>query len=1201
MIGYGVDEERGVVSGTAPRKHKKSWGKRLKLSQLPKLLGKDKDGPGNPARLARSYVEAQPVVQQPHPPSRFYYPHLSDFGTVRLPANAYYYPWVNYAPGPLHHAYEEIPASNLVEASCSCSRSTFGKSTRKSRSKHRPTLDPTWCLDDPYSYVRESRLQGAVSDSDFDDEPRYRLDDDVRYATVHPVRPRPGLRSVSAERSGNSKPCRLPNVPQSRNRSLSSFNVSEEIDLIDLSGRKSILECGFNAYDLMTVRGDRDSDSDEINETVLENRPGPTYQLLSDGEKPGGEGNGANGLTWKPKTPSGLEKKHLIVPSLSEIQERHQQMQRKKKQVQFRSNMDIRGDEEESSDSAIIKTNSISNGSEKSEDQESPSAKITIRVPDISQDQDRPQQFPELSRGTTLRRSLSDRSVSGKAMPLFQDTMRLRLRPSSGRKTVVEVFSVESLTDPRSRPKIPPPPPPRRSSSCNKVNVEVNGVIDENRCVVTIPGGEDSDPSANDAKALNNTVLPENPDSHVIDNKLPSKVLSSPPLATCKDISTSFISVEDPKNVQTPTGITRREPTSSSSGICNQSQNAVTCIDVEGFTTRITLDVPFGISAPIRMKRKNRAVKKDSFNESEMDKKEEDEELEVEALYEEIHEHIYEVLSEPDVRCVEDDAGDYVTGKSMFDGASKEDILTYLQERALHLDEDSQSQSPLLNERNSGSRSSGTSDSSSDSRILLPAKKVGNVEIERNDSGVGSETSKPSARIRPRRSSPEEEEEEEYEGDEESLSCEDCRGTLEYQKSFSALICRRCRRRRNERKELILEIVETEIRYGRDLQLLREEFYRPMLVAGLLSPSQLDAMFLNLPELVEWNARFTERLRDSLEIAIEAGDEDLLTVNLGKLFLGASHMLHAFETYCLRQGDASLLLSQLEREKELLRIFLKVSQMENTLLRRMNLRSFLMVPVQRVTKYPLLLGRLYKVTPHQLEGREAIRDAQRKIEAHLEQINTEAKAMGTTKLWRRISIISSNAPARRPVPYSDKAHEMGNIRLRQLALDVLEWSSDGMGFALDGRLEFTQAGDNMWTRRGKHFRLTTIHALLVTLGNPTEHYKPSENGQLLFYSRRTGLQQAALLLARERNSRLTLVREPLILERCLVCQDSEVDGFFEIHDTFSKDTFYFKGNTDDETDLWFQYLQYHSHALGSWRKRRNALANIMIDKRISYQ
>lgn len=66
--------------------------------------------------------------------------------------------------------------------------------------------------------------------------------------------------------------------------------------------------------------------------------------------------------------------------------------------------------------------------------------------------------------------------------------------------------------------------------------------------------------------------------------------------------------------------------------------------------------------------------------------------------------------------------------------------------------------------------------------------------------------------------------------------------------------------------------------------------------------------------------------------------------------MDSSAMLHAFETYCIRQGPASLLLTHLEKEKELLRIFLRVSQMENTLLRRMNLSAFLMVPVQRVTK-----------------------------------------------------------------------------------------------------------------------------------------------------------------------------------------------------------------------------------------------------------
>ena len=53
------------------------------------------------------------------------------------------------------------------------------------------------------------------------------------------------------------------------------------------------------------------------------------------------------------------------------------------------------------------------------------------------------------------------------------------------------------------------------------------------------------------------------------------------------------------------------------------------------------------------------------------------------------------------------------------------------------------------------------------------------------------------------------------------------------------------------------------------------------------------------------------------------------------------------------QGSASTLLATMEREKELLRIFLKVSQMENTILRRMNLSSFLMVSLSvggRVTR-----------------------------------------------------------------------------------------------------------------------------------------------------------------------------------------------------------------------------------------------------------
>ena len=312
--------------------------------------------------------------------------------------------------------------------------------------------------------------------------------------------------------------------------------------------------------------------------------------------------------------------------------------------------------------------------------------------------------------------------------------------------------------------------------------------------------------------------------------------------------------------------------------------------------------------------------------------------------------------------------------RSIFEGASKYDILSYLvdaKERGIV-----QEEQYLYNLSNSGdiileeeeemgniselrhhqrqisdissrlSHISGISDSSEDAAsttiLMSTAQRRASAEVERNDSGVGSETSKssrskwqhPNAAILDKISP--------------IHLCEDCDGPVETQITesgvmYAPLVCRKCGKKRAERKEIITEIVETEEKYGRDLQIILEEFYQPMLVAGLLSQEQLSAIFLNAEELLENNQYLAEKMRDALDIANEQGDDDLLTVNIGKLFLESAPMLHAFENYCVRQGAASLLLANLEKEKELLRIFLRVSQMENTVLRRMNLNSFLMV------------------------------------------------------------------------------------------------------------------------------------------------------------------------------------------------------------------------------------------------------------------
>lgn len=63
-----------------------------------------------------------------------------------------------------------------------------------------------------------------------------------------------------------------------------------------------------------------------------------------------------------------------------------------------------------------------------------------------------------------------------------------------------------------------------------------------------------------------------------------------------------------------------------------------------------------------------------------------------------------------------------------------------------------------------------------------------------------------------------------------------------------------------------------------------------------------DAVFLNVSELSGQSQRFGQRLREAVEIALEQGDEDLLTVDVARLFLDkeTEEMMDAFRRYCVR-------------------------------------------------------------------------------------------------------------------------------------------------------------------------------------------------------------------------------------------------------------------------------------------------------------
>lgn len=132
------------------------------------------------------------------------------------------------------------------------------------------------------------------------------------------------------------------------------------------------------------------------------------------------------------------------------------------------------------------------------------------------------------------------------------------------------------------------------------------------------------------------------------------------------------------------------------------------------------------------------------------------------------------------------------------------------------------------------------------------------AEVERVDSGIGPGLSRtwkrPSASLR---------------AWEAQRPCPDCGLRDGATKERGERMCERCSKLRTERKEAIMEFLNTESSYGEDLRIIREEFFSPMQSAGLLTAEQLAVVFSNVQELIDVNDRFTEHLQDSIDQAFD--------------------------------------------------------------------------------------------------------------------------------------------------------------------------------------------------------------------------------------------------------------------------------------------------------------------------------------------
>lgn len=417
-------------------------------------------------------------------------------------------------------------------------------------------------------------------------------------------------------------------------------------------------------------------------------------------------------------------------------------------------------------------------------------------------------------------------------------------------------------------------------------------------------------------------------------------------------------------------------------------------------------------------------------------------------------------------------------------------------------------------------------------------------------------------------------------GLDESENCSNCK-PLSARSVSSAesdvSLCSKCTAKRTERHATIQEILDSEVSYSRDLQLIKEHYYDNILTNGLLKSEEVSGICGNIERLLAVSSKFTGQLREHLDTLKQKGDEFYTDAAIGKLICELSAMFLAFEDYCLNYNNAMVLIDQLRKENELFNLYLDASQSDNAALRRMDLKTFLMIPVQRIMKYPLLLKRLHKATHITHPDRENIEKANEKLTNILHHINTQSKLISSIML-----------PNSKDSSGSSKKKTSFEIALTKLVLDTLSWKHDEIHFLNSGKVGLLLPTENQAMDKIKSSRYNNAYAVVVSKG---QGHAPKLTRHLMF-QKQTKVNNVVLLVIKKGTTRLQMLCEPIHLGSCVVSRNSEFYDVFEIQNRVH-DTYVIR--PAQSTDSWYKNLKYFSMVLGGRNQgRRKALANILL-------
>ncbi|XP_077379785.1 proto-oncogene vav isoform X2 [Festucalex cinctus] len=173
----------------------------------------------------------------------------------------------------------------------------------------------------------------------------------------------------------------------------------------------------------------------------------------------------------------------------------------------------------------------------------------------------------------------------------------------------------------------------------------------------------------------------------------------------------------------------------------------------------------------------------------------------------------------------------------------------------------------------------------------------------------------------------------------------------------------------DKRECCLQEIKQTEEKYSESLESILLHFKKPL--AKFLQVQDLESIFVNIQDLAVVHGELLDEIRNSVANGAK---------NLHQVFVNYKERLLLYGRYCSQVETATKHLDTLSSTREDISMKLKeCSKRANN--GRFTLRDLLMVPMQRILKYPLLLQELVKHTsePTDKENLRTALDAMRDL------------------------------------------------------------------------------------------------------------------------------------------------------------------------------------------------------------------------------